>query len=99
MCAAIYGRVLPSARAEKKAGEWQTYDITLVGQHVTIVFNGKTVADNVEIEGITGGAIDSRESSPGPIYLQGDHSGDIKFRNITVSPLKTEAAPKRKAKK
>ena len=34
---------------------------------------------------ITGGAIDSIESNPGPIYFQGDHTGGIRYRNITIS--------------
>ena len=65
--------------------EWQTYDITLVGRRVTVVFNGVTTVDNQEIAGITGGALDSNESEPGPIYLQGDHHGGIRYRNIMIS--------------
>jgi len=42
---------------------------------------------NQIIPGITGGALDSREGEPGPIYLQGDH-GPIEFRNITITPAK-----------
>ena len=37
-----------------------------------------------EIPGITGGALDSNEGEPGPFYIQGDHTGEMKFRNITV---------------
>jgi len=84
---AIYGFLSPSEQRVKKAGEWQTYDITLVGRLVTIVFNGKTVICNQEIPGITGGALDSKEGEPGPIYLQGDH-GPIEYRNITLTPAK-----------
>jgi hypothetical protein len=54
---------------------------------VTLVFNGRKVICNQEIPGITGGAIDSREGEPGPIYLQGDH-GPIEFRNIILTPAK-----------
>jgi hypothetical protein len=68
----------------KDAGEWQSYDITLVGRMVTVVVNGKMVICNEEIPGITGGAIDSKEADPGPIYFQGDH-GPIDFRNIEIS--------------
>ena len=28
---------------EKPAGEWQTYDITLVDRHVTVILNGKKI--------------------------------------------------------
>lgn len=98
-CGSMYGRLVPPIAAEKPAGEWQTFDVTLVGQYLTLVYNDKLIFDNVEIEGITGGAIDSREEAPGPIYLQGDHSGDIRFRNITISrpePTTTQPARQRR---
>jgi hypothetical protein len=84
---AVYGFLSPSEQPAKQPGEWQSYDITLIGRLVTIVFNGKTVICNQEIPGITGGALDSREGEPGPIYLQGDH-GPIEYRNITLTPAK-----------
>ncbi|MFM7858964.1 MAG: family 16 glycoside hydrolase, partial [Flammeovirgaceae bacterium] len=71
----------------KEAGEWQSYDITLVGRTVTVVANGVTVICNQVIPGITGGAIDSHEDEPGPLFLQGDH-GPIEYRNIVVTPAK-----------
>ena len=52
---------------------------------MTVVLNGQTVIDSEVIPGITGGAIDSNESEPGPLMLQGDH-GKISFRNVTVTP-------------
>ena len=47
--------------------------------------DGVTTIDHKEIEGITGGALDANEGEPGPFYIQGDHTGGLKFRNITVS--------------
>lgn len=79
----IYGFIAPSEVAAKQPGEWQTYDITLVGRMITVVANGKTVVCNREIPGITGGALDSSEGEPGPLMLQGDH-GPIEYRNITL---------------
>lgn len=84
---AVYGFLTPSEMAAKDPGEWQTYDITLIGRMVTIVANGKTILCNQEIPGITGGAIDSKEGEPGPILFQGDH-GPIDFRNIVITPAK-----------
>jgi hypothetical protein len=84
---AVYGFLTPSEMMAKDPGEWQSYDITLVGRMVTVVVNGKTVICNQQIPGITGGAIDSREGEPGPILLQGDH-GPIDFRNIVITPPK-----------
>ena len=86
-CGALYSRIAPSVNAAKPAGEWQSFDITLVGQYLTVVHNGQTVIDNKEIEGITGGALDSNEFEGGPIYFQGDH-GKIEYRNITLAPAK-----------
>ena len=70
---AIYGFLIPNQNAAKGAGEWQTYDITLVGRMVTVVLNGKQVICRTNIPGPTGGALDSYEEKPGPIMLQGDH--------------------------
>ena len=81
----VYGFLTPSEIANRKPDEWQSYDITLLGRMVTIVLNGKTVIANQEIPGITGGALDSDEGSPGPLMLQGDH-GVVEYRNIVLTP-------------
>ena len=83
----IYGFLAPNEDAAKQAGEWQSFDVTLVGRLVTVVLNGKTIICNQEIPGITGGAIDSNERAPGPLFLQGDH-GPVEFRNIILTPAK-----------
>lgn len=83
----IYGFLPPNKMMAKNPGEWQSYDITLVGRMVTIVANGKTVICDQVIPGITGGAINSREGEPGPILIQGDH-GPIDYRNIIITPVK-----------
>ena len=84
---AIYGFVQPLELPAKEAGEWQSFDITLVGRVATVVLNGITVIYKNEIPGITGGAIDSNEAEGGPIMIQGDH-GPIEFRNIVLTPAK-----------
>ena len=81
----IYGFIEPAVNAAKKPGEWQTYEITLVGRHVTIVHNGIEVISNRPIPGITGGSLDSNEGEPGPIMLQGDH-GPVEFRKVVITP-------------
>ena len=82
----MYGFLAPSAELPRKPGQWQTYDITLIGRMVTVVHDGQTIIDNKEIPGITGGALDSREGLPGPIYLQGSEKGHVLFRNIVITP-------------
>jgi hypothetical protein len=81
----IYGRIAPSAQLPRKPGQWESFDVTFVGRTVTVVRDGVTTIDHKEIEGITGGALDADEGEPGPFYIQGDHTGGLKFRNITVA--------------
>jgi hypothetical protein len=38
-----------------------------------------------EIPGPTGGALDSHEAEPGPFSIQGDHTGGMRYRNMTIS--------------
>jgi hypothetical protein len=81
----VYGFLRPRLNAAGQPGEWQTYDITLIGRRVTVVLNDRTIIDDAEIPGITGGALDSNEGSPGPLMLQGDH-GKVSFRKIVLTP-------------
>ena len=83
---AVYSRITPTEAAEKPAGEWQTMDITFVDRHVTVALNGKQIIDNQPIRGCTGGALWSDVIRPGPIYLQGDHTG-VNYRNIRLRPV------------
>lgn len=83
---ALYSRIPPSVDASKPAGQWQTYDIRLVGRQVTLVLNGQKVVQG-EIEGLTAVAAgDPNEALPGPLVLQGDH-GPVDFRNVVLTPL------------
>lgn len=82
----VYGFLAPTPELPRKPGTWQTYDITLVGRMVTVVQNGQTIINNKEIPGITGGALDSHEELPGPIYLQGSEKGRVAFRSLELTP-------------
>lgn len=84
----VYGFLAPSPELPRKPGEWQTFDITLIGRTITVVENGQTIIDNKEIPGITGGALDSHEELPGPIYLQGTEKGRVAYRSIVITPAK-----------
>jgi hypothetical protein len=83
----IYGVVAPNEMVAKDPGEWQSFDITLIGRRVTIVANGVAVITDQVIPGITGGAMDSNEGEPGPLLIQGDH-GPVDYRNIILTPAK-----------
>ena len=82
----VYGFLAPSTMPAHTPGIWRTYDITLVGRRVTVVLDGVTLIKDKEIPGVTGGALDSQEGLPGPIYLQGSENGRVAFRNIIVTP-------------
>ena len=80
----IYGFLTPAVELPRIPGQWESYDVTLVGRIVTVVRDGAIILDKQEIAGTTGGALDSHEGQPGPFYIQGDHTGGLRFRNITV---------------
>jgi hypothetical protein len=82
----IYARKAPDVNASKPAGEWQTAQITLVGNCVSVTLNGQKLHDNARITGITGGALDAKETEPGPIMIQGDHEV-VWFRKVVVTPI------------
>lgn len=82
----VYGFIAPNPEQQRKPGEWQSFDITLVGRTITVAQNGTTIIDHQEIPGITGGALDSHEELPGPIYLQGSEDGHVAYRNIVLTP-------------
>jgi hypothetical protein len=80
--------VTPKTQADKPVGEWNSFEITLKGDRLTVVLNGKTVIENAELPGIP---------SSGPIALQhhggyrdGKYTGPpslVQFRNIRIKPL------------
>ncbi len=82
----LYSRVKPAVNASLPAGQWQTMEAVIAGNRLTVILNGKKVHDNIVIDGLTGGALDSNEGEPGPIMIQGDH-GKVSFRKIVVTPI------------
>lgn len=86
---AIFGMIEPSVNAGRSGGEWQSYDITLIDRHVTVVLNGVKVIDNQPVTGPTAGAVHTNPAEPGPIYLQGDHT-NVSYRDIYLAPVLTD---------
>ena len=82
----VYGFIAANPEQPRKPGEWQSFDITLVGRTITVAQNGTIIIDHKEVPGITGGALDSHEELPGPIYLQGSEDGQVAYRNIVLTP-------------
>ena len=95
-CGAIYNQKIPDVNACLPPEQWQTYDIKFRAARfdasgkktdnarVTVVQNGQTIHQDVEIKEPTGeGKPESPE--PGPIRLQ-DHGNRVRFRNIWIVP-------------
>lgn len=78
--------VTPKRRADKPVGEWNSFEITMRGDRLTVVLNGERVITNAQLPGIP---------ARGPIGLQhhgefkdGKYSGAsalVQFRNIQIS--------------
>ncbi len=97
-CGGIYQIARPDANMCFPPLTWQTYDITFTnaklndqGQktanaRLTVVHNGVTIHNNIELPKVTGGALDDREGQPGPIKLQ-DHGNPVQYRNIWIEKL------------
>ncbi|MCC5905814.1 MAG: DUF1080 domain-containing protein [Balneolaceae bacterium] len=83
---AIFTRVAPTVNAEKPPEEWQTMEIIYYQRHATVTLNGVIIVDNQPVEGVTGGAMQSDVTAPGPIYLQGDHTA-VSYRNMILTPI------------
>jgi hypothetical protein len=81
--------VTPKHQADKPVGEWNSFEITLKGDRLTVVLNGITVIENAELPGIP---------AKGPIAFQhhggfrdGKYFGNpslVQFRNIRIKELK-----------
>lgn len=83
--------VTPKKRADKPRGEWNTFEITMKGDRLTVKLNGEEVVSNAQLPGVP---------AEGPIALQHHGSYDAKtnswkgppslvqFRNIAIKELK-----------
>lgn len=99
----IYKQFIPLVNANKKPGDWQSYDVIWTAPvfnedgslkspaRVTVLFNGVLVQNNVSLLGPTRyiGTPEYAKHGPCPIKLQahGDKSEPISFRNIWVREL------------
>jgi hypothetical protein len=90
---AVRAAVTPKTQADKPVGQWNTYEITVKGETVTIALNGKVVIDKAHLPGL---------DKSGPVGLQ-HHGGKrdgkwnsppalVQFRNIAVKELATTAS-------
>jgi hypothetical protein len=99
---ALYGIIAPNKEAQQKAvkppEQWNAYDITFRAPRVddqgkvtepgrvTVVLNGVALIDDGKFDKVTGGALDDKLGTPGPIRLQ-DHGNKVRYRNIWLVKL------------
>ncbi|WP_435015484.1 3-keto-disaccharide hydrolase [Tundrisphaera sp. TA3] len=88
MPASVRAGVTPRHQADKPVGEWNSFEITLKGDRLSVVLNGVVVIENAELPGIP---------LKGPLALQhhgafrdGQYFGPpslVQFRNIRIKTL------------
>ena len=91
-CGGIYKNAAPKVNMCFPPLQWQTYDVEFTAAKfdkdgkktanavVTVVHNGVTVHDNLELKGATpGGGFKTEVPAPGPFYLQG-HGNPVGYR-------------------
>ncbi len=74
----------PKVHADRPFGEWNSLQIKMIGDKVTVHFNGKLVVDNAPLENCY-----DRKSpiyDRGPIQLQ-THGGEIRWRNVFIREI------------
>jgi hypothetical protein len=89
MPAAVRAGVTPARNADRDIGEWNTFEITVRGNRLTVVLNGEQVLTSAELPGLP---------PRGPIALQ--HHGEkkngvwaappslVQFRNVEIRELR-----------
>jgi hypothetical protein len=93
MCGAIYG-VHPGMQAAYAGpNKWNTLDVGLRGQSVTVKLNGKMVVSEALLTQPTASAPDDKVGTPGPLVIQSygggaQSSAGVAFRNFTLTPIK-----------
>src|SRR5687767_4734388 len=74
----------PSELADKPVGDWNRMHIRMIGEHVTVVLNDKTVVDNVVMENYYDRAAPVIQR--GPVHLQ-THGSETRFRNVFIREI------------
>ena len=82
--------VTPSENADNPVGEWNTYRITMKGDRLTVVLNGKTVIDNAQLPGVPESGAVALQHHGGLNEETGKWNGAsslVQFRNIYIREL------------
>jgi hypothetical protein len=79
----------PLVHADRPFGEWNTFRIIMVGERVTVIFNGKLVVDHARLENFWNKKLPLLKKAP--IQLQ-THGGEIRWRNIYIREIPSDEA-------
>lgn len=82
--------VTPKVKADKPVGEWNTFEITMMGDRLTVVLNGQTVIDKAQLPGIPASGRLGLQHHGGKNPKTGELSAAsslIQFRNISIKEL------------
>ena len=99
----VYG-VIPAKRGFlKPVGEWNTEEITAIGNHIKVILNGTTILDGDITDAIKNGTADKRDH-PGLKNVKGHlgflgHGDVVRFRHMRVKDLTAAEATQTPAKK
>jgi len=74
----------PSKLMDKPFGEWNKFQIIMIGERVTIYLNGEKIVNNVVMENYFDRKIPIFKK--GPIQLQ-THGGEIRWRNVFIREI------------
>ena len=70
-------KLTPKENADEPFGSWNRFHITMKGERLTVILNGKTVIDDAVLSGVP---------SSGPIGLQ-HHGDEVEFANVYIRKL------------
>src|SRR6516162_2745074 len=79
----------PLVHADRPFGEWNTFRIIMVGERVSVIFNGKLVVDHARLENFWNKKLPLLKKAP--IQLQ-THGGEIRWRNIYIREIPSDEA-------
>lgn len=97
----------PLQKADKPFGEWNSFKITMIGERVTVIFNGVKVVDRAVMENYftraafqkakKAGEITDPNAIPDPIFARGPiqlqtHGSEIRWRNVFIREIGSEEA-------
>ena len=91
MPAEVRAGVTPKVKADNPVGEWNTFEITMKGDRLTVVLNGKKVLSNAQLPGVPQKGKLALQHHGG--FKNGKYSAAsslVQFRNISIKELKSK---------